>query len=282
MDEANGRGRPRRSVLYAPASNARALASAAGLASDVVVLDLEDSVAVEAKGMARDQAAAAVAERRFGEREVVVRINGPDTPWAEADFAAAVAAGADAILLPKVSGPADVERWAAAGAPLWAMIETCAGALGVREIARAATGTPLAAMVFGGNDLALEMRLRPAPDRAPMQPFLSMLVAAARESGLVALDGVFNGLDDLAGFEAECAQGAAFGFDGKTLIHPSQIEPCNRHFSPTPQEAAWARAVVAAFAAPEAADKGALRLQGRMVERLHLKDAERVLRLLGA
>lgn len=277
--------RPRRSVIYVPASNERAVASAGALRCDAVILDLEDSVAADAKPQARERAAAAVSEGRFPGREVIVRINGSGTPWAEADLAAVVAAGADGVLMPKISSPQDVELWdarlEALGSParLWAMIETSSGVLDVRAIAQAGRRTRLAALVVGTNDLILEMRLRPTPDRAPLQPFLAMVVASARESELIALDGVYNPLDDLTGFETECRQGAAFGFDGKTLVHPSQIEACNRIFSPSRDDVTWAEAIVAAFASPEAQDKGAIRLQGRMVERLHLEAAERVLRL---
>ena len=275
----------RRSVLYVPASNERAMASASSLPCDAVILDLEDSVAADAKPQARERAAAAVWERRFPGREVVVRINGADTPWCEHDLAAAVKAGANAVLAPKVGSAEDVERWdrrlGALGSQtrLWAMIETCSGVLDVRAIAKAGRTTRLETLVVGTNDLALEMRLRPSADRAPLQPFLAQIVASARESGLTALDGVYNPLDDLTGFEAECRQGAAFGFDGKTLVHPSQIDACNRIFSPSRDDVTWAEAIVAAFAAPEAEGKGAIRLQGRMVERLHLLAAERLLRL---
>ena len=281
MQDHDGAIRPRRSALYVPAANARAIDKARTLACDMVILDLEDSVAPEAKAAAREQAVRAIGGGGFGDKEVIVRINGEGAAWAEDDLAAVLASGADGMLAPKVGHPSTIGRYgariAAAGShvSLWAMIETCGGVLDARAIASA--GAPLAGLVVGTNDLATEMRCRPTPDRAPLQSFLALIVAAAHESGLVALDGVYGELDDLAGFEGECRQGADFGFDGKTLIHPSQIEPCNRLYAPSAEDVAWAEAVVAAFAGPDANGKGAIRLQGRMVERLHLRDAERLL-----
>ena len=276
--------RRRRSVLFVPASNARALDKARGLDCDAVIVDLEDSVAPEAKDAARASMAAAV-RAGFGEREVIVRCNSLDTAWGAADIEAAASAGADGVLAPKIRTAADViavdSRFAPArpGALVWAMIETAAAVMALGEIAAAAGATRLGGLVLGPNDLSTELRSRLEPGRRPLQPILIQLVAAARANGLAVLDGAFNDLDDLAGFEAECRQGVEFGFDGKTLVHPGQIEPCNRLFSPSAAEIAWAQAVVAAFAAPEAQDKGAIRLQGRMVERLHLNDAQRVLAL---
>ena len=275
----------RRSVLFVPASNPRAIDKARALNCDAVILDLEDSVAPEAKDAARAAMIEAV-RAGFGGRETIVRGNGLDTPWGAADLEAAAEAGADGALVPKVRDAADIAEAdrlfapAKEGAGVWAMIETAAGVLNLREIAGAARTTRLKGLALGPNDLSTELRSRLEPGRRPLQPILIQLVAAARANGLVALDGAYNHLEDTAGFEAECRQGVEFGFDGKTLIHPNQIEPCNRLFLPSPEEIAWARAVVAAFAAPEAQDKGAIRLQGRMVERLHLKDAERVLALL--
>ena len=274
--------RRRRSVLFVPASNARAVDKARTLDCDVVILDLEDSVAPEAKAAARD-AMVGFVRAGFGGREVIVRCNGLDTPWGEVDLRAAAKAGADGVLAPKIRSAGDiaeVDRLFATSTPdtgLWAMIETAAAVLNLREIAGA--GGRLKGLVLGPNDLSAELRSRLEPGRRPLQPILIQLVAAARANGLVALDGAYNDLDDLAGFEAECRQGVEFGFDGKTLVHPNKIEPCNRLFTPSPDEIAWARAVVAAFAAPEARDKGAIRLQGRMVERLHLSEAERLLAL---
>ena len=279
--------RRRRSLLFVPGSNARALDKARGLDCDAVIVDLEDSVAPEAKDAARASMAAAV-QAGFGEREVIVRCNGLDTAWGAADIEAAASAGADGVLAPKIRTAADViavdRRFAPArpGALVWAMIETAAAVMALGEIAAAAGATRLGGLVLGPNDLSTELRSRLEPGRRPLQPILIQLVAAARANGLAVLDGAFNDLEDLAGFEAECRQGVEFGFDGKTLVHPGQIEPCNRLFSPSAEEIAWAQAVVAAFAAPEAQDKGAIRLRGRMVERLHLTDALRVLALAGA
>ena len=278
--------RPRRSVLFIPASNPRAMAKAASLECDAVILDLEDAVAPDAKDAAR-AAAVALVQAGLAGRELIVRCNGLDTPWAAQDLAALAAAGPYAVLAPKVRNAAELHAYdrALAGAPahtrLWAMIETAQGVMNLEEIAEQAGATRLAALVLGPNDLALDLRLKPLPARAPLQPILSRLVIAARAHGLVALDGAYNAIDDLEAFTVECRQAAAFGFDGKTLIHPSQIEPANRAFSPSPQEITWARAVVEAFSAPGAAGQGALRLEGRMIERLHLAEAKRVLRLAG-
>ncbi len=276
--------RARRSVLFVPASNPRAVEKARTLACDAVILDLEDSVAPEMKAAARDAALAAAAAG-FGDREVVIRCNGLDTPWGGDDLAAAALAGPHAVLAPKARSAADVaalER-ALSAAPertrLWLMIESAEAVLNLREIA-AASGR-LVALVLGPNDLSLEMRLPSVPGRPALVPILSQLAVAARAHGLAALDGVYSAFEDDAGFAAECRQAADFGFDGKTLIHPRQIEPCNRAFSPSADEVAWAEAVIAAFAAPAAQGKGAIRLQGRMVERLHLVQAERTLRLAG-
>ena len=277
--------RRRRSVLFVPASNPRAMDKARGLDCDAVILDLEDSVAPEAKDAARGAMTGAV-ERGFGGREVIVRCNGLDTPWGAADLRAAAGAGADGALAPKIRNAAEVAEVdrlfapAREGAGLWAMIETAAAVLDLSEIASARHATRLAGLVLGPNDLSTELRSRLEPGRRPLQPILIQIVAAARAHGLVALDGAFNDLEDAAGFEAECRQGVEFGFDGKTLVHPNQIETSNRLFSPSEAEVAWARAVVQAFSAPEAQGKGAIRLEGRMVERLHLKDAERVLALV--
>ena len=271
-----------RSVLYLPASNPRAIAKARTLPCDAVVLDLEDAVAPEQKANARAAAVAAVHEGGFGERTVVVRINGTDTEWG-ADDAAALRAIAGAVLVPKVDGTADLARARAAIGPepkLWAMVETCAGVLALPALAAAAAAHGLIALVAGTNDLAKEMRCRTDPARTPLLPVLTQVVVAARAAGILALDGVCNALDDPARLAAECRQGAMLGFDGKTLIHPGQIDAANAAFGPSAEEVAWARSIVAAFAAPENADKGAVRLDGAMVERLHLVEAERVLALV--
>jgi citrate lyase subunit beta/citryl-CoA lyase len=267
--------RPRRSALYMPASNARAVDKARSLDCDVVILDLEDAVLPDAKDAARDAAVNAVRAGGFGRREVVVRVNTLDTPWGEADLAAMAVAGPDAVLVPKVRGAGDVALYDAAltAAPpstaLWAMIETGAAVFSLRDIAATAEVTRLAALVMGVNDLAKETGARQTPGREPFWAALSLAVTAARIHGLAILDGVHNEIDDLGALEAVCRQGADFGFDGKTLIHPSHLEICNRVFTPAEGEVAWARAVIAAFAAPENAGKGALRVEGRLAEILH-------------
>lgn len=271
---------PRRSVLFMPASNPRAIAKARDLPCDVLILDLEDAVAPDDKAAARDAAVAAVRGTSFGDREVVIRVNALDTPWGADDLRAAAASGADAILLPKLS---DVPTLAAAraqvgdGPALWAMIETCRAVLDLAAIAAAAGAHGLVALVAGTNDLAKDMRCRPDAVRAPLLPALSQIVLAARAHGLVALDGVCNAIDDAARLEAECRQGRDWGFDGKSLIHPGQIAAANRIFSPGEEEVAWANRIVAAFAQPGNAGRGAIRVDGRMVELLHLDEAQRTL-----
>lgn len=271
--------RPVRSALFMPASNARAIEKARGLDCDAVILDLEDAVAPEAKVAARAQAVTAARDGGFGERLLVLRVNALDTEWGQDDLAAAVSAGFDAVLLPKVSQADDLARARAVlgGVPSWAMIETCAAMLALPAIA-AAPG--LACLVAGTNDLAKDMRCTPGTDRLPLLPHLAAIVTAARAHGLIALDGVSNVLADTPDLAAECAQGARFGFDGKTLIHPAQIAAAHRAFSPSDEAVAWARGVAAAFALPENAGKGAIRVNGAMVERLHLAEAERVLALV--
>lgn len=275
--------RPRRSALYLPASNAKALAKARSLPVDTVILDLEDSVAPDGKVEARAMAVSAVGEGGFGRREVVVRANGLDTPWGADDLAAIAAAGPDAVLVPKINGVDDIRAYdaALAAAPaqtrLWVMIETCAVLPRLHDVAACAADSRLAGFVLGTNDLAKEMRAQLLPGRVPFQPVLTMTVAAARAHGLVVLDGVCNEFRDLAVFRAETEQGLLFGFDGKTLIHPDQIEPCNDVFSPSTAELDWAARVVAAFAAPEHAGKGVIKLDGKMVELLHLDQARRLL-----
>ncbi|WP_374284289.1 CoA ester lyase [Novosphingobium sp.] len=275
--------RPRRSALYLPASNAKALAKARTLPVDTVILDLEDSVAPDGKVEARAMAVAAVGEGGFGRREVVVRANGLNTPWGAHDLAAIAASGPDAVLVPKIEGVEDIRAYnaALAAAPaqtrLWVMIETCAVLPRLHDVAACAADSRLAGFVLGTNDLAKEMRAQLLPGRVPFQPVLTMAVAAARAHGLVVLDGVCNEFRDLAAFTAEAQQGLLFGFDGKTLIHPDQIEPCNAVFSPSAAELDWAERVVAAFAAPEHAGKGVIKLDGKMVELLHLDQARRLL-----
>lgn len=274
--------RPRRSALYMPASNAKAVEKARALPVDVIILDLEDAVAPETKSAAREAAVAAVRAGGFGAREVVIRVNGIDTPWGADDLAAVAEAGPDAVLVPKVNDAADVRLYdqhlnaAPPATRLWTMIETARAAFHLWEIAGATHGTRLSAWVMGVNDLAKEMRARQTPDRAPFLPLLTLSVAAARAHGLAILDGVHNDIDDLDALEAVCVQGVDFGFDGKTLIHPKHLDICNRVFSPSAEDIAWSRAVIAAFNAPENSGKGALRVDGKMAERLHLAQAERL------
>jgi citrate lyase subunit beta/citryl-CoA lyase len=285
--------RPRRSVLYMPGSNARAIEKARTLAADAVILDLEDSVAPDAKATARAQVAEAVKAGGFGAREVILRINALSTPWGEDDLAAAAAAAPDAILVPKVSSAEDVfevhralaEFGASPAIALWAMIETPRAALDPLAVAaarRSPEGGRLSAFVLGTNDLSKDTRVRLMPGRAPMLHWLADTVAAGHAFGLDVIDGVYNRLDDPDGFAAECRQGLELGMDGKTLIHPNQIEAANRAFSPDPEEVAFARTLVDAFALPENAGKGALSLGGRMVERLHAEMAARTVALAEA
>lgn len=274
--------RPRRSALYLPATNAKAIVKARSLPADIIILDLEDAVAPELKAQARDAAVAAVREGGFGPREVAIRANGLDTAWGAADLAAIAGSGADAVLVPKVSAGADVARYhaalAAAPAPmqLWTMIETCASIAQLDAIAALAATTRLSLWIVGTNDLAKEMRAQLTPDRTPFLPLLSLAVCAARAHGVAILDGVCNEFRDIARFRAEAEQGLAFGFDGKSLIHPDQIAPCNVVFSPGEAELNWAAAVIAAFALPENAGKGAIQVAGKMAELLHLDQARRL------
>ena len=284
--------RPRRSCLYMPASNPRAVEKAKALDCDVVILDLEDAVAPEAKENARAAAAAAVKVGGFGRREMVIRVNGLDTPWGEADLKAAAEAGPDAVLVPKIGDSGDIARYDArlSHAPqttrpktqLWAMIETARSLFHLEGIGAAAKTSRLSALCLGPNDLAKETGWRMTPGREPFFAAFSLTVAAARAHGIAALDGPFGGIEDGEGFERECRQGRDFGFDGKTLIHPSQIDAANRAYAPDADELAHARAVIAAFAEPENAGRGAIRVNGRMAERLHLAEAEKVVALAAA
>jgi len=277
--------RPRRSVLYMPGSNARAIEKARTLPVDAVILDLEDSVAPEGKIAARAQVSDAVAARAFGAREVVVRINALDTQWWLDDLNAVAKAKPDAVLVPKVSNPGHLEDVAERLVDIsadqkirvWAMMETPLAMLNARDIAAAAADveTRLSAFVMGTNDLAKETRAAIKPGRAAMLPWLMNCVAAARAFGLDILDGVYNDLANAEGFARECNEGREMGFDGKTLIHPNQIAPCNAAFSPSAEEVAQAKKVIAAFDLPENRDKGVVQLDGRMVERLHADMARR-------
>jgi citrate lyase subunit beta/citryl-CoA lyase len=279
-------------VLYVPGSNARALEKARTLPVDAIIVDLEDAVAPEAKEAARAQVAAAVRQGGFGRREVVVRINAPDTPWSDDDVAAAAQAGADAVLVPKVSDAETLSalghRLRRIGAPeslrVWAMVETPLAILHCDEIASVARDgiARLACLVMGTNDIAKETRARQVAGRWPILSYLATAVAAARAHDIDILDGVYNALGDEAGFRAECEQGRDLGFDGKTLIHPNQVAIANEVFAPSPEEVAAARAIIAAFDRPENQTKGVIALDGRMVERMHADMARRTVALAEA
>jgi citrate lyase subunit beta/citryl-CoA lyase len=278
--------RPRRSVLYMPGSNARAIEKARGLPADGIILDLEDAVAPDAKEAARAQVVDAVKAGGFGRREVFVRVNGIGTPWFADDLAAFAHVAPDAILVPKIQsgeqldhvGTRLLDLHADQRIHIWAMIETPLAVFNIVNIAAAARDSEsrLSGFVLGTNDLAKETRARIVPGRAPMVPWLMACVAAAHAYGIDVLDGVYNDIGNAEGFVAECAQGRDMGFDGKTLIHPNQIEPCNAAFSPTPSEVADARNIIAAFDLPENRGKGVVKLDGRMVERMHADIARRV------
>jgi citrate lyase subunit beta/citryl-CoA lyase len=284
--------RPRRSVLYMPGSNARAVEKARALPTDGIIIDLEDAVAPDAKDAARAQVAAAVRHGGFGRREVVIRVNGPDTPWHEDDIAAAAQAGADAILVPKVSDAATLtalgHRLRRIGAPdrlrVWSMIETPLAILNCEALASVARDgiARLDCLVMGTNDIAKETRARQVPGRWPMLPYLAIAVAAARAHGLDILDGVYNALGDEAGLRAECEHGRDLGFDGKTLIHPNQLAIANDVFAPTEAELAEARALIAVFDRPENQGKGVIAHESRMVERMHADMARRTVALADA
>jgi citrate lyase subunit beta/citryl-CoA lyase len=283
--------RPRRSVLYMPGSNAKALAKAASLPADALILDLEDSVAPDAKEVARAQVIEA-AKADFGGREVVIRVNGSHTPWGPDDLAAAAKGGPDAVLLPKVDGAGAIMVAARvlreSGAPertrIWAMMETPNAILNAGQIAAVAadSASRLAVLVMGLNDLAKETRARLTPGRPTMIAWLANCVVAARAHGIDIIDGVFNDIRDLEGFKAECLQGRDLGLDGKTLVHPNQIEICNEVFAPTQVEIESARAIVDAFALPQNAGRGVIQLNGKMVELLHADMARRTIAIADA
>ncbi len=284
--------RPRRSVLYMPGSNARALEKAKTLPADGVILDLEDSVAPDAKEAARKQVADAVKAGGFGAREVIIRTNAVDTPWHAEDLAAAAQAAPDAILIPKVQSAETLEMigrrlldmHTPAKTRVWAMIETPLAIFNILSIAAEAKDSEarLSCFVLGTNDLAKDTRARLVPGRAPMLPWLTTVIAAARIYGVEVLDGVYNDLSNAEGFAAECQQGVELGMDGKTLIHPNQIEPCNKAFSPSEAEVEWARKMIAAFDLPENKSKGVVSIDGRMVERLHAEMARRTVAIAEA
>ncbi len=270
--------RPRRSVLYLPANRESAIAKARTLASDCVILDLEDAVQPAAKAQARAAAVAAAQAGGWGRRELLLRVNGMTTAQAPADFAAAAGAGFAAIVVPKVEsvGEAQAAVAAAAGVPVWAMIETPRGVLAAADIA-AVPG--VAALVAGMADLAKDLRCRPDAARTPLLYALSAIVLAARAGSVLVFDGVFTNLQDSEGFAAEARQALMLGFDGKTLIHPSQIDPCNAVFSPGAAEVAEAQALVAAYDAGLASGAGVTTYKGKMVEIIHVVEARRVLAL---
>jgi len=279
--------RPRRSLLFMPGANARALEKSRELPADGLIFDLEDAVAPDAKAAARTAVAAALAQGGYGRRELVLRVNGLDSEWGEADLAAAAAMPIHAVLLPKVESAERVRQTAArlerAGAPpdlaIWCMIETPRGVLAAPEIA---ANVRVAALVMGTSDLTKDLQARDTPDRLPLMTSLQLVLLAARANGLAALDGVHLDLADDEGFQALCAQGRALGFDGKTLIHPKQIAPANAAFAPGPSEIAQARKVIAAHEAALAAGKGIVVVDGRLVENLHVAAAQRTIALADA
>jgi len=284
------RYRPRRSCLYLPGANPKAIDKAKSLPADVLIFDLEDSVAPDAKTQARESVIAALEGAPYGAREIVVRINGLSTDWGLDDVKALAGARLDAILIPKIETGADIidldDAMTSAGYPetagLWVMIETPRAILSLKDIAEAARATRLQAFVLGLNDLGKEMRAKPGLDRAPFHAAMALAVTAARAHALVCIDGVYNDIQNIEGFEAECRQGAHFGFDGKSLIHPAQIELANLVFAPSPDEIAQARALIAAFALPENQGRGVIKHEGRMAELLHLAEAERIVAMAEA
>lgn len=275
-----------------PGANERALEKAKTLHADSLILDLEDSVAPEAKVAARQNVCAAVKGGGYGRRELVIRVNAIETPWGMDDMRAAMSVAPDAILVPKVSQPGDIVTVAKVladmGGPpktrLWAMMETPRSILNVREIAAlgADPESRLACLVMGTNDLLKESRARALHNRIAVVPWLAMSLVAARAYGLDILDGVYNDYRDDEGFRAECEHGRTLGMDGKTLIHPSQVAPCNEIFSPTEEEVVWSRTIIAAFAEPENAHAGVITVEGKMVERLHLVQARRMVAIAEA
>jgi citrate lyase subunit beta/citryl-CoA lyase len=280
--------RPRRSVLYMPGANERALTKAEALPADALILDLEDAVAPDAKAEARDRVCEAAASDRYGRREVTIRVNGIGTPWHDDDLRAVAAAGPAAVVVPKVDSAGDVhaivKALEAGGAPdhtsVWAMIETPIAMLHAEEIGRASER--LTVLVMGTNDLAKELQAEHVPGRQPLLTGLGLSLLAARATGKVVLDGVYNDIKNPEGFEAECVQGRQMGFDGKTLIHPSQLEPCNRVFAPTADEVDRARRIIEAFEQAEAEGRGVVTVDGRMVENLHVDQARRTLAVTAA
>ena len=284
--------RPRRSVLYMPGANTRALEKAKSLPADALILDLEDAVAPDAKEQARIQVTDAVKAGGYGPREIVIRVNGLDTQWGGEDLAAAVAAGPDAILIPKAASSDDIARASAAmrqaGAgenmQLWAMIETPIAILKAGEIAAAVrhAGSRLAVLVMGLNDLVKETGAALDGERTAALYWLSAALTAARAHGLTILDGVYNNFRDMEGYAKECRHGRMLGFDGKTLIHPDQVALANEVFAPPAAEVEFARKIIAAFTQPENKGKGVINLEGRMVELLHADIARRTVAIADA
>ena len=279
--------RPRRSVLYMPAANERALEKAKGIPADAIIFDLEDAVSPAAKDTARAQAVAAANSGEYGRRELTIRCNGLDTPWGAADVAAASKACVSAVVIPKVSSAKELDAVSAAmdaaGAPaemmIWAMIETPTAILDARAIC---SHPRVAVLVMGTNDLAKELRAAQVPGRAPLVPHLATALLAAREAGKPVLDGVYNDIKNAEGFAAECRQGADMGFDGKTLIHPDQVGVANDTWAPTEAEVEHARRVIAAFDEALAAGKGVVQLDGKMIENLHVANAQRAIAIAEA
>lgn len=279
---------PRRSVLYMPGANDKALDKAKGLPADAIIFDSEDSVAPDMKEVARDKVAAAVMSGDYGTRELTIRVNSIETEWFESDIRSAAAAGPAAVVVPKISTAADVatvERLLeSAGAPehtmIWAMLETPSAMIHAVEIAT--SSERLEVLIMGTNDLAKELHAVLVPGRHPLLWGLGACVNAARHAGKVILDGVYNDISDLEGFEAECRQGAEMGFDGKTLIHPTQLDPANAAFAPSEAEVDAARRVIDAWDEGIAAGKGVIQLDGRMIENLHVANARRSLAISAA
>jgi citrate lyase subunit beta/citryl-CoA lyase len=280
--------KPRRSVLYMPGANERALEKAKTLPADALILDLEDAVTPDAKEAARERVCVAAASGEYGEREVTIRVNGSDTEWHDADLRAVAQAGPAAVVVPKVNSARevnDIERaLELGGAPehtkIWAMVETPVAMLHAEEIA--AASERLTVLVMGTNDLAKELHAEFVPGRAPLLGGLSLALLAARATGKVILDGVYNDVRDPEGFEAECLQGRQFGFDGKTLIHPGQLEACNRVFAPSAEEITQSRKIIDAFTEAQGAGHGVVTVDGRMIENLHVDNARRILALAAA
>ncbi len=274
--------RPRRSVLYMPAANERALEKAKTIAADALIFDLEDAVAPDAKETARSQAAAAAASSEYGGRELTIRCNGLDTPWGADDLAAAAKAQPSAVVIPKVDSVDYLDAvsaaldsgGASADVKIWAMIETPTAIFDARALA---AHPRVEVLIMGTNDLAKELRADASSDRSGLLPHLATALLAAREAGKVILDGVFNDIKNTDGFAAECAEGAKMGFDGKTLIHPGQVEIANSTWAPDPDEIDYAQRVIAAFTEAEADGRGVVTVDGRMIENLHVDNARRTL-----